>query len=115
MKDIYDATMSCDKCKKSTIKSYKMKDGFKIRIWSCPQCGETWEHPTDMDAYKEFIDIKKRDFEVKLRPVGNSWTVSIPKEIIKFEEVSQTKVIRMSLNEPGKLTLFFRREKRVYP
>ncbi len=115
MKDIYDGTLVCPKCKKSTIKSYKMKSGFKIRIWSCPECGEETEHPADTDAYKEFMDIKRRDFEVKLRPVGNSWTVSIPKEIIKFEEVSQTKVIRMSLNEPGKLTLFFRREKRVYP
>lgn len=114
MEDIYDATMFCDKCKKSTTKSYKMKDGFKIRIWSCPECGKTWPHPSDMNNYTDFMDIKKRDFEVKLRPVGNSWTVSIPKEIIKFEAVSQTKVITMSLDEPGKLTLFFRRVRKVY-
>lgn len=99
----------CGQCHKETEKSEIEKDGYKIRCWKCNNCKKQWLHPGDLEAYKKFIELKKKDFEVKLRQVGNSWSVSIPKEIIRFEEVSQTKIIRMSLDEPGKLSIFFQR------
>lgn len=114
MRDIYDATIVCDKCQKQTIKSYLMKDGFKIRIWSCPNCNRKWYHPGDMEDYKNFMLLKKRKFEVKLRQVGNSWAVSIPKEIIDFEEVTHTKVVKLSLDEPGKINLYIKKIRKIY-
>lgn len=112
--DIYETTVMCDQCHKATEKSETEKDGFRIRCWQCINCRKQWLHPGDLEAYKEFIELKRKEFEVKLRQVGNSWSVSIPKEIIRFEEVSQTKVIRMSLDEPGKLSIFFQRIRRTY-
>jgi hypothetical protein len=44
--------------------------------------------------------------------VGNSWIVSIPKEIIRFEEISAAKVINLNLDEPGKVVLKFTRVRR---
>ncbi|RME54567.1 hypothetical protein D6777_03355 [Candidatus Woesearchaeota archaeon] len=114
MEDVYDATLVCNKCNVETTKSYVIKDGFKIRIWACPRCKKKWYHPKDMEDYNEFRKLKKRDFEVKLRPVGNSWAISIPKEIIQFENVHETKVIRMCMDEPGKLNIYFRKIRKVY-
>ena len=47
--------------------------------------------------------------------VGNSFSVTIPKEIIDFEEnfkdmeQEMDKIMRLTLDEPGKLSLYFRR------
>lgn len=111
MEDIYDTTLVCDKCKKPTTKSYVMKNGFKIRTWYCPQCRKQWYHPGDQEAYKSFMNLKRRDFEVKLRQVGNSWAVSIPKEIIRFEDITHTKVVKISMDQPGKIVLFLKKVK----
>ncbi|MFH1638527.1 MAG: hypothetical protein ABIB71_08935 [Candidatus Woesearchaeota archaeon] len=111
MEDIYGTTIVCDKCKKPTTKSYVMKNGFKVRTWYCNSCRKQWYHPGDMAAYNNFRELKQRDFQVKLRQVGNSWAVSIPKEIIRFEDITQTKVVKMAMDQPGKLTLFFRKVK----
>mgnify|MGYP006865048817 CR=1 FL=1 len=54
--------------------------------------------------------MRKKDYSVKLRLVGNSYTVSIPKEIIDFQEnifEEMNSLIKMSLESPEKLSLFF--------
>ena len=84
MKDIFDSKVLCDKCNTLTTKKTMIKDGFKIRVLECPKCGSILYHPSDMEKYNEFSKIKKKQFNVKLRMVGNSYTVSIPKEIIDF-------------------------------
>ncbi len=114
MKDLAETSIVCKKCRKETTQGYTTRDGVKIRIWQCSGCHEAWYHPGDMEEYKQFLALKKREFEVKLRQVGNSWAVSIPKEIIRFEAVEHTEVIRMSLDEPGKIVLSFKKMRKVY-
>lgn len=113
MADIYDTTMLCDECSTKLEKSFAIKNGFRLRSWYCPKCNKQWIHPKDEQDYNHFVELKKREFEVKLRQIGNSWAVSIPKEFIRFEEVTKTEVIRMSMDSPGKLTILFKRTKRV--
>lgn len=84
MKDIFDSKVLCEKCNTLTNKKTMIKDGFKIRILECPKCGNILYHPVDVEKYNEFNKIKKKQYNVKLRMVGNSYTVSIPKEIIDF-------------------------------
>ncbi len=115
MADLYDTTIVCDQCNKKTEKTAVPKDGFTLRGWTCPSCRKTWLHPDDMREYDEFKKLHQREFNVKLRMVGNSYTVSIPREIIDFEsemeEVAQQmdQMLRMMLEEPGKLSIFFER------
>lgn len=115
MEDIFNTTILCDKCNIKTKKITIIKDGFKIRALECPKCKKKWFHPLDYRNYKDFINLTKRDFQVKLRMVGNSFSVTIPKEIIEFEEKfkqlekEMDKMIHMSLTEPGKLMLFFKK------
>lgn len=114
MRDIYETTMLCDKCQKETQKSTVERDGFSLRTWHCFSCGEKWYHPSDLEEYQRFMKLKERDFHVKLRSVGNSWIVSIPKEIIRFQEITATKVVNLQMDEPGKVILRFTQVRKVY-
>ena len=106
--DIYDTILICDNCGKQTEKSYVERDGFKIRTWACPNCDKEWNHPSDMEEFKKFNQIKDKDFTVKLRQVGNSYAVSIPKEIIQFTEVrKEGRLVRMSMEGPEKVSISF--------
>jgi hypothetical protein len=112
MKDIFNANMLCDKCNIKTDKKIAIKEGFKLRFFECPQCKEKWYHPTDMKEYQEFKALRQRHFDVKLRMVGNSFSVTIPREIIEFEEKFEKEInnmMRLSLEEPGKLSIRFRK------
>lgn len=106
--DIYETTVLCDECDHPTEKTYIVKDGFKIRSWKCPECNKHWHHPSDMDEYKKFNQLKNKDFTVKLRQVGNSYAVSIPKEIIQFTEVrKEGRLVRMNVEGPERVTMTF--------
>ena len=115
MKDIFDAEVLCNKCNVKTKKGTSIRDGFKIRFFECPKCHQRWIHPADKKEYDELKDLQKRKFDVKLRMVGNSFSVTIPREIIDFEEKfaqlekEMDRMIRLSLDEPGKLSLRFRK------
>ncbi len=86
MGDIFESTILCENCNQKTSKGFIMKDGFQIRKWECNSCGKVWYHPLDTEEYKNFQKLKNKTFEVKLRMVGNSYAISIPREIIECEE-----------------------------
>tara|TARA_Y100000310_G_scaffold337225_1_gene423780 strand:- start:374 stop:733 length:360 start_codon:yes stop_codon:yes gene_type:complete len=117
MEDIYNAIVLCPTCKSQTEKTTQIKNGFHIRSLTCKTCKKTYHHPTDLKRYKDYQKLKEKEFTVKLRMVGNSHTISIPREIIQFEErfkkleKEMDDFIKLSLDEPGKITLFFNRGK----
>ena len=112
MNDLFDTTIHCDNCNKQTTKSSIEKEGFEIRIAKCPNCSKVWHHPNDLQKYNDFNKIRNKDFAVKLRLVGNSYAVSIPKEIIDSESDIQrqiNKMIHLSLEEPRKISIYFKK------
>jgi hypothetical protein len=116
MVDIFENKIICRNCNKETKHTFLYKDGFKLRAIECTNCNKQWIHPGDLKDYERFKELKNRQFSVKLRMVGNSFSVTIPKEIIEFEEKfvklekEMDKMLRLSLEEPGKLILKFREE-----
>ena|SRR3989344_8306581 len=117
MADIFDTTMMCDACHQETLKKTIERDGFPLRIAECPSCHKVWHHPLDMQDYESFSRLRQKQFKVKLRLVGNSYTVSIPREIVEFEEemrremAQMDRMINLCLEQPDKLSLFFERRK----
>lgn len=110
MADISSATVVCNNCNLKTEKGYIEKDGFQIRTWNCPKCKSVWEHPGDLQEFDNFKRIKQKEFNVKLRLVGNSYAISIPKEIIEFHEAMEREfddMVRLMLDGPDRLSLFF--------
>jgi hypothetical protein len=60
------------------------KNGLELRAIQCAKCGDQIIHPADLNGMEHFNDLKDKKFNVKLRMVGNSHAISIPKEIIDF-------------------------------
>ncbi len=114
MTDLFENKVLCKNCNRVMNRGYTIKDGCKLRFLQCPKCNNRIYHPLDLREYEEFCRIRNKEWEVKLRLVGNSFCVSIPKEIIEFEEQFQREInniIRMTLEEPTKLSLFLSKRK----
>ena len=91
MTDIFDAKILCNKCNVQMSKVEMEKNGIKIRAVECPRCHEKIIHPEDKQNLEHFKDLRGKTYSVKLRVVGNSHAVSIPKEIVDFmNEMNKT-------------------------
>ena len=115
MADIFNAKVLCDECNTRMEKTNVLRGGFNVRALECPQCGKNYLHPEDEYKLEQFSKLKNKHFQVKLRMVGNSYTVSIPREIIDYQDDIQKRLNKMlfiALEEPEKLSIFFR--KRVF-
>lgn len=120
MTDLFDAKIVCDNCDRTTEKGFQEADGFRLRIAKCPECGKIWQHPGDLNEYQAFQKLKNKEFHVKLRMVGNSWAVSIPREIIDFQDEMERemmkeiqkmeRMVRLSFERPGRISMFFNDE-----
>lgn len=112
MNDIFDNTILCNKCGKKMQKAQVVKNGFMLRLMVCPNadCNEKIIHPSDEQEYNRFISLKNKEFHVKMRLVGNSYAVSIPKEIVSFMN-EQTKImdemVKLCFEDFGRLSLNF--------
>jgi uncharacterized Zn finger protein len=84
MTDIFDTQINCKKCGIEMEKGILNRDGFELRAVRCSECGDQIIHPADVNGMEHFKDIQGKRFNVKLRIVGNSHAISIPKEIIEF-------------------------------
>ena len=86
MADIFDHEILCSKCGKKMKKIIAERSGFRIRALECPGCGSRAYHPSDLEEFNRYSQLRNQNFQVKLRRVGNSYTVSIPRELINFLE-----------------------------
>ncbi|MFH1210648.1 MAG: AbrB/MazE/SpoVT family DNA-binding domain-containing protein [archaeon] len=109
MADVFENTMICSSCNKKTVKGEIVQDGFKIRVWKCPSCNQVWPHPGDFHEYEKFKELKQKNFSVKLRMVGNSYAVSIPREIIEFHSMQRDELVRLAMEDRDKIVLYFSR------
>ena len=103
MEDLFNQTILCKHCNKEMQKGKAQKEGYTIRALQCTSCNKRIYHPADLEELKQFQKLKNKEFKVKLRLVGNSYIVSIPREIIQYQEDLQndtTEIIRMYLEEP---------------
>jgi len=110
MTDIFDNPILCKKCNIKMQKAKLIKNGFLFRTLICPKCKSKIIHPLDEQEYNKFINLKNKEFKVKMRLVGNSYAVSIPKEIVSFmkeQEKIMNDMVRLCFEDMGKLSLNF--------
>ena len=111
-KDIFDQKILCEKCDDVMQKANLQKNGFVFRAMTCSngECHHKIIHPLDEQEYNRFINLKNKDFRVKMRLVGNSYAVSIPKEIVSFmseQEKIMDEMVRLCFEDFGKISLNF--------
>ena len=114
MTDIFDTKIMCKKCDSEMKPCMVEKRGFELRAVSCDKCGDKIVHPSDLACLDEYKDLKGKTFNVKLRMVGNSHAVSIPKEIVDFMEHTHkqmsrdmNEMVRLCFEDFDKLSLRF--------
>lgn len=110
--DIFQNTILCANCNTKMNRVQMHKNGFVLRSIVCPKCSSRIIHPKDEQEYKDFVNLKKKQFSVKMRFVGNSYAVSIPKEIVNFmkeQEKFMDDMVRLSFEEFGRISLNFRK------
>jgi len=91
-------------------KANLVRNGFEMRALVCEKCGNKIIHPQDELEYKNFLGLKNKIFKVKLRLVGNSYAVSIPKEIISFikeQEKMFNDIVKLAFEDARRLRLIF--------
>ena len=87
-----------------------VKNGFLFRTLQCGKCNNKIVHPDDKQEYQNYLNLRNKKFNVKLRMVGNSYTVSIPREIVNFineQNRIMDDMVRLSMDQMGKLSLIF--------
>src|SRR3989338_5052576 len=83
---------------------------FVLRAVKCPYCNSRIIHPKDEQEYSNFLNLRKKQFTVKMRFFGNSYAVSIPKEIVNFmreQEKIIDDMVRLCFDDFGKIILRF--------
>jgi hypothetical protein len=115
MKDIFDAKILCKHCNEEMLPTEIIKRGFHLRAIQCPKCEERIVHPTDLHKFESFNNLKQKTYSVKLRVVGNSHAVSIPKEIIDFINGANKSMdnhvndmVKLCLEDFGRISLSFK-------
>ncbi len=115
MMDLLDNTdVLCKKCKAPMERGIANKDGFKLRVFQCSNCKARYFHPLDIEKYEQYNKIKEKEYHMKLRMIGNSFCISIPKEIVRFAHVKEDSIVSLSMENPERVGIFFRRETRTY-
>jgi DNA-directed RNA polymerase subunit RPC12/RpoP len=110
MTDLFDNTIICSKCNAKMKPVEIERKGFMLRAVQCPKCSERIIHPKDDSEYSQFQHLRNKTFRVKMRIVGNSYAVSIPKEIVDFikdQERIMDDFVRVAFDDARKLSLMF--------
>ena len=110
MTDLFDNKILCKKCDRQMVKSEFTKNGFVFRAMICPKCDNKIIHPVDIQEYDKFKNLKNKEFRVKMRLVGNSYAVSIPKEIVLLmnaQKKAMDEMVRLCFEDFGRVSLNF--------
>ena len=115
MSDLFDNVILCRQCGKEMQKETIVKNGVTLRSAHCEKCHKREFHPLDLAKLREFQELRQRPFRVKLRMVGNSYAVSIPREIIDFFEEADRmfEEVEMKFSDFDKLMLSFHQHKTI--
>ena len=111
--DIFENPILCKKCRKEMQKKQIEKDGFLLRVVECPDCHARFMHPADEAEYTRFKQLRDKTFRVKMRIIGNSYAVSIPREIVNFikeQEKIMDNMVRLCFSDSKKISLSFGKE-----
>lgn len=119
MTDIFDAKIVCKNCNLEMKPTIVEKSGVELRAVKCINCGDRIVHPADIHSLEHYKDLKGKTFSVKLRVVGNSHAISIPKEIVNFiNEIHKSTMkemddmVKLCFEDFRKLSIIFGEERR---
>ncbi|MBI4171022.1 MAG: hypothetical protein HY514_04955 [Candidatus Aenigmarchaeota archaeon] len=73
----------------------KYKD-YEVRGWVCKKCKKEYIHPEDSLKISRFEALKKSRVRVKIRTVGQSLVITLPKEITELYGLQKGETVGLS-------------------
>jgi hypothetical protein len=110
MEDIFNHKILCNRCENTMESVLISRNGFNLRAKKCLNCGSSIIHSEDKKEYEEFMRLKEKEFNVKMRMVGNSYAVSIPREIVDFMQEQERMIdnmVKLTFQDSGRVSLDF--------
>ena len=75
------------------IVNYK---GYEVRGWVCKKCKKEYLHPEDSLKISRLRALKKNHVRVKIRTVGQSLVITLPKEIAELYGLEKGETVELS-------------------
>lgn len=75
--------------------SVKYKD-YEVRGWTCRKCRKEYIHPEDSLKISRLEALKKSNVRVKIRTVGQSLVITLPKKISELYGLEKGETVRLS-------------------
>ena len=73
----------------------KYKD-YEVRGWICKKCKKEYMHPEDSIKISRLEELKKSGIKVKIRTVGQSLVITLPKELANLYGLEQGETVELS-------------------
>ncbi|MFQ6136192.1 MAG: AbrB/MazE/SpoVT family DNA-binding domain-containing protein [Candidatus Hydrothermarchaeales archaeon] len=99
----------CALCKGGLEEYKETSEGVVIRGWKCNKCGETFFPSTEMLRW-EVLTGRRADLARKVREIGNSVAVTLPKKLVKEEGIHKSDYILFERTEKGTMIKVIRGE-----
>ncbi len=77
----------------------KYKD-YEVRGWVCKKCKKEYVHPEDSLKISKLEALKKTGVKVKIRTVGQSLVITLPKELAELYGLEKGEIVGLV---PGSL------------
>lgn len=85
-------------------KTFRM-EGFEIRGWKCPVCGEEAFHGEDAEIYLLYKKLQKEPARAKVGVLGKSTILRIKKEIAETLGLKKGDEIIIKIEPPRKVVI----------
>src|SRR3989339_500737 len=69
---------------------------YEIRGWVCAKCKKEYIHPEDSMKISKLEELKKSNPSVKIRTVGQSLVITLPKEIVDVYDLEKGEIVRLN-------------------
>ncbi|MCS4540758.1 MAG: AbrB/MazE/SpoVT family DNA-binding domain-containing protein [Euryarchaeota archaeon] len=89
----------CILCKGELEKHKEVNEGVGIKGWKCKKCGETFFPSSEMLKWE--VLTGKRGLVRKVRKIGNSIIVTLPKKLVKEEDIHKDDYILFERTKKG--------------
>lgn len=76
---------------RSTIKY----NDYEIRGWICKKCMKEYIHPEDSLKISKIEALKKSGIKVKIRTVGQSLVITLPKELAEVYNLEKGEMVEL--------------------
>lgn len=82
----------------------KYKD-YEVRGWACKKCKKEYIHPEDSLKISKIEALKKSGIKVKVRTVGQSLVITLPKVIVELYGLERGEMVELTPENLNKIKI----------